>query len=321
MRILIVTPVPRGSRKGNRITADRYAALLRQLGHRVAVAETYDRQPCDSLIALHARKSHSAVRKFHAHRPAAPLVVVLTGTDLYRDLPKSRTANESLRLATRLVLLQSDGVRFLPPGVRHKARPIVQSCEPPRSRQQPLSSAFEVTTIGHLREVKDPFRTALAARRLPADSRIRVVQLGAALTPAMKRRALAEMKRNPRYRWLGDVPRGKAMRLLARSRLTVVSSKMEGGPNVVSEALAVGTPVLASRISGVIGMLGDDYYPGYFDVGDTKALTALLLRAERDAPFFEQLSAHCRSLATLVEPRRELAAWQALFDEIGPVVG
>ncbi|MEX2186333.1 MAG: selenoneine biosynthesis selenosugar synthase SenB [Pirellulales bacterium] len=317
MQILIVTPVPRGSRRGNRITADRYARLLRRLGHRALVAEDYRDQACDVLVALHARKSYEAIKRFRVRRPDAPLVVVLTGTDLYRDLPKSPAANESLRWATRLVLLQSDGVRFLPPEVRHKACAIVQSCEPPKVHPRPLSAAFEVTTIGHLRAVKDPFRTALAARRLPADSRIQVVQLGASLSPAMARRALAEQRRNLRYRWLGDVPRPKALRMLARSRLTVVSSKLEGGPNVVSEALAVGTPVLASRISGVVGMLGADY-PGYFDVRDTAGLTALLLRAERDAKFYEQLRLHCRSLAPTVEPRRELAAWKELLAELRP---
>lgn len=315
MRILIVTPAPRGSRRGNRITADRYARLLRALGHHVDVAEAYRDQPCDLLVALHARKSHAAVKRLHARRPGVPIVVVLTGTDLYRDLPKSRVAHESLRLASRLVLLQGDGIRFLPADVRHKARPILQSCQTPAVRPRPLHDVFEVTVIGHLRAVKDPFRTAMAARRLPRDSRIRVVQLGAALSPAMEHRARAEQHRNPRYRWLGDVPRSKAMRLLARSRLTVVSSKLEGGPNVVSEALAVGTPVLASRISGVIGMLGDDY-PGYFDVGDTATLATLLVRAERDAAFYERLRAWCAQLAPLVEPERERAAWEALLAEL-----
>jgi putative glycosyltransferase (TIGR04348 family) len=284
------------------------------------VAEGYRGQACDVLVALHARKSHAAVKRFRRERPEAAVVVVLTGTDLYRDLPASRAANESLRLATRLVLLQGDGLRFLPADVRGQTRTILQSCEPIAKPPRPLSRVFEVTVIGHLRAVKDPFRTALAARRLPADSRILIVQLGAALGAAMERRAVTEAKLNPRYRWLGDMPRARAMRLLARSRLTVVSSKMEGGPNVVSEALAAGTPVLASRISGVIGMLGTDY-PGYFEVGDTAALAALLERAERDAAFYEELRRRCALLRPMVEPRRERAAWGALLGELGTGVG
>ena len=65
--IHIVTPAPRGSRKGNRITADRYAQLLRALGHHVTVGT--DERDCDLLLALHARKSAPAMRRFRrAHR-------------------------------------------------------------------------------------------------------------------------------------------------------------------------------------------------------------------------------------------------------------
>jgi glycosyltransferase involved in cell wall biosynthesis len=123
------------------------------------------------------------------------------------------------------------------------------------------------------------------------------------------------MRINPRYRWLGELPRWKALQRLARSRLTIVSSRLEGGPNVVSEALVAGVPVLSSRISGVIGMLGADY-PGYFPVGDTQALAELLVRAESDAEFYSRLVARCRKTAVKFDPKRELAAWVRIGNEI-----
>lgn len=315
MRILIVTPAPAGSRKGNRVTALRWAGLLRELGHRVALAEEFAGQACDLLVALHARKSAAAVRRFRDERAGAPLVVALTGTDLYHDLPRSAAARRSLELADRIVLLQPDGVRFLPPQVQGKARAILQSARPPRTIPAPLRRTFEVTVLGHLRPVKDPFRAARAARRLPASSRIRIVQLGAALTPAMQHAAEREAQVNPRYQWLGDLPRWQALRRLARSRLTVVSSKLEGGPNVVSEALACGVPVVSTRISGVIGMLGADY-PGYYPVGDTQALAELLHRAETDPPFLATLRRHCQSLAHHFTPEQERATWKSLLTKL-----
>jgi glycosyltransferase involved in cell wall biosynthesis len=174
-----------------------------------------------------------------------------------------------------------------------------------------------VCVIGHLREEKDPLRTALAARRLPASSRIRVAHVGKALTPEWEAQARAEMLANPRYRWLGEVPRFRVRQILARSRLMVLSSKLEGGANVVSEAVVAGVPVIASRIPGSVGLLGADY-PGYFPVGDTDALMQLLDRAEHDTEFYERLEQHYRARAPLFSPEREYAAWEHLLQTLMP---
>lgn len=314
MRILIVTPAPPRSRKGNRITALRWARLLRELGHRVFLAESFSDQPCELLIALHARRSAMSIRAFHEARPNAPLIVALTGTDLYGEIQTSRVAQHSLELADRLVLLQPAGVSSLPPAVQAKARVIQQSATGLSKPPSALSSYFEVAVVGHLRPVKDPFRAALAARKLPPSSRIRVVHIGAALSEAMRQRARAEMQRNARYRWIGELTPADTRRRLARARLLVLSSKLEGGANVISEAIAVGTPILASRISGSIGLLGEDY-PGYFEVGDTSSLRQLLQRAEQDFSFYCQLEQHCRQLLPLVQPRRERDDWERLISE------
>ncbi len=315
MRLLIVTPAPKGSRKGNRITADRWARLLRQLGYRVTVVDAFRDQPCDVLIALHARKSAASIRHYRAKRPDGRLIVVLTGTDLYHDLPQSRAAQRSIELADRLVVLQARAIDALPRGLQAKARVIVQSAVGPTSRPTQRKDAFEVCVVGHLRPVKDPFRAALATRQLPAESRIIVSHLGAALDLAMERRARDEMLRNPRYRWLGDLPHSQALRVLARSELLVNSSKMEGGANAICEALACGVPVLSSSIAGSIGLLGE-HYPGYFEVGDTLELAALLSRFETEAAFRERLKSRCRELAWIVEPKRERAAWSRLLAEL-----
>ena len=169
--------------------------------------------------------------------------------------------------------------------------------------------------IGHLRPVKDPFRTAMAARALPSDSRIQVVHMGAALSEEMERAARAEAASNPRYRWLGGLPRWKTLRRLAQCRLLVLTSQMEGGANVVGEAIACSVPVISSRISGSIGLLGDDY-PGYFPVGDTQALENLLARVETDTAFYNTIKAWCERLEPLVDPARERQSWENLLGEL-----
>ncbi len=95
-RICIVTPARPGARNGNRHTAQRWAGFLRALGHRVKVMIEWDGRPCDLLLALHARRSHPSIVEYRKRFPGKPLVAVLTGTDLYRDLPRSREARASL---------------------------------------------------------------------------------------------------------------------------------------------------------------------------------------------------------------------------------
>ena len=281
------------------------------------MATAWDGRACDLLVALHARKSHDSVARFRQRHPRAPVVVALTGTDLYRDLKTSARARRSLALATRLVVLQPLGVAALPSAFRAKARVIRQSavCRPRGAA--PRAGAFDVCVLAHLRPVKDPLRAARAARRLPAPSRVRVLHAGAALDAASAARARAEARANPRYVWLGPLSPGRARRLLARCRLLLLTSRLEGGANVVSEALACRVPILSSRIEGSMGLLGAGH-PGFFEVGDTAGLAALLWRAETDARFYRRLASRCRSRARLVEPAAELRGWRSLLRGLRP---
>jgi putative glycosyltransferase (TIGR04348 family) len=313
-RIIVVTPAARGSHKGNRVTALRWAAHLRSLGNRVALAEAWRGEPCDVLVALHATKSHASVERFHAERPGVPVIVGLGGTDLYEELRTSPEGRRALALATRLVVLQPLGIQALPPEVRAKARAIVQSARPVPAIAAPAGD-FQVCVLAHLRAVKDPWLAAAAARLLAPPSRVRVVHLGAALDPGAEERARREMAENPRWVWLGDRPRREARARLAGSRLLVVTSRLEGGANVVSEAIACGVPVLSTRVDGSVGVLGPDH-PGYFPVGDAAALASLLSRAEDDPGFLNELQRRVERLRPVVDPAREREAWRTLLDDL-----
>jgi len=317
VNLRIVTPAPLTFSNGNNITALRWARMLRRLGHKVTIAQTYEGERCDLLIALHARRSYPSIRRFRMLQPAAPLVVVLTGTDLYRDLRVSRSARRSLQLATRIVVLQAMALAELPKALHGKTRVIYQSAKtlapksPPRWDARP----FRICVIGHLRSEKDPLRAAFAARRLGADSRIQIVQVGRALDHRLEARALEEMKRNPRYRWLGELSHARTRSLLAASHLSLITSRIEGSSNVLSESIASSVPVIASKISGLIGTLGNEY-PGYFPVGDTAKLVALINKAERDRGFYRELQRSCARLKRLIHPAREVGAWRSLLDEV-----
>lgn len=314
MKVRVVTPAPPRSSSGNRVTALRWARVLRGFGHTVAVQEDYRGESCDLLVALHARKSAAAVARFRDSHPRSPLVVALTGTDLYEDARNGNEVARSLDLANRVVLLQPQGLAKLPEKIRPKARVIVQSAEAAPGPHRLRRRAFEVCQLAHLRPVKDPFRAAMAARLLPSESRVTLVHAGAAVEPDLASRAANEAASNPRYQWVGDLPRWQALRLLARCRLMVLSSRMEGGANALSEALAAEVPVVCSKVDGTVGLLGDDY-PGYFTVGDTQTLAALFRRAETDRGFYAALQGRCRAAAPQVDPVREKRGWRDLLRE------
>ena len=316
VRVALICPVPPGSRLGNRITALRWQRILRELGHRAFIATGDSSRDFDAMIALHARKSAEAVRASRQTHPARPVVVALTGTDLYHDIHHDLAAQRSLQLADWLIVLHSGAQRELPLRLRHKVRLVPQSAPPVRGKPPPAARTFDVAVVAHMRKVKDPLRTARAARLLPADSRIRVLHAGRPLSDEMKRNALLEQHANPRYRWLGELPRWKARALIARSRLLAVTSELEGGANVVSEALAAGTPVIASRIPAMEAILGRSY-PGLFPLGSTEALARLLSRAERDPAFLAELRRRCRARRGVVSPARERAALRRLLAEFG----
>lgn len=313
MKILIVSPVPRQSSLGNAATARRWEQVFLELGHEVEMLEHWSGESCDLLLALHARRSHDSIEAFSKACPKKPLIVALTGTDLYQDLPDDEDARDSLRRADRLVLLQEHGRGHLPEGERRKAVAILQSARPPARVPRRNEDAFDVCVLAHLREVKDPFLAARAARLLPEESRIRIVHAGRALEEGQRERARQEMEENPRYHWLGELEPEAAKERLAASRVLALTSRMEGGANVVSEAVVCEVPVLSTRISGSLGMLGEDY-PGFFPVGDAEALAGLLLRAEREADYVPTLLDAVQELRPRLRPEVEREAWRRLLE-------
>jgi putative glycosyltransferase (TIGR04348 family) len=315
VKITLVTPAPAQIHTGNRTTADRWARLLRELGNEVNVQRDWNGEQRDLLIALHARRSFPAMQRFREKHPRAPLILVLTGTDIYSDLGKGAEAMRSLDLATRIVVLQELAVGAVPESSRGKVNVIYQSAEPPAISPPREKGCFQVCVLAHMRRVKDPLRAAYAARELPASSRIQIKHAGAVLDPEFEGQVEGEQRTNLRYRWLGPLTHEKAVDLLARSHLLALTSHLEGGANVVSEAIAVCTPVISSLIPGSIGILGKEY-PGYFPVGDTVALRKQLQKAESNDAFYGDLQDRVARLRPLVSTDREREAWSDLLTEL-----
>jgi len=321
MNIRLITPAHLGNKAGNSVTAVRWASILRELGHEVIIAHEYRGEPADIAIALNAYRSADAIEAFRQRHSSRPLVVALTGTDLYRFRHShAHVTQRSMELADRLLVLNHLAHKAVPESEHQKLFLIYESARPLPGPRKPSVRNFDVCVVGHLRDEKDPLRTAHAVRDLPEGSRIRVRHYGAAHTGKWAQRAQTEMRRNRRYHWMGEVAHWQVRRGLSRCRLMTLTSTMEGGPNVLSEAVVAGVPVISSNIDGAVGVLGESY-PGYFPVGDTKELRRRLVQAETDPIFVQQLERHVMREAPRFSRQREKARWAELLEAVGSGAG
>lgn len=318
-KIAIVTPYLVDANNGNWRTACRWQSLLaRDFGVIVQKELTSkDVASAAMLIALHARRSADVVVQFRNQFPEKPLVVVLTGTDLYRDITDDANAQRSLALATALVVLQEDAIRFVPKQYRAKTHVVYQSAPPLIPAKKP-KNRINAVVVGHLRDEKSPQTIFDALTQIDPTLPIHIQHIGAGLDESLAARATALTGSNPQYRWIGALPHGLTRAAIKRSHVLIHPSIMEGGANVIVEAISAGTPVLASEMSGNVGMLGRDY-PGYFPVGDARALTILLERCLTERNFLTRLNTACAARAKLFLPETERATLvhiiQSLLDQ------
>lgn len=309
--IVLVSPAMREANNGNWHTAQRWSAFLSGYCDTALVKSwppaggIFSTRPApQAMIALHARRSAGSIHAWAKTCPEKPLIVVLTGTDLYRDIQHDAAAQESLALASHLVVLQEAGLQAVPEQWRSKARVIFQSA----SALQPVpksSQRFRAVMVGHLRDEKDPqtFMRAAALLR-EANPYLYLDQIGDALEAKFAVQAEETHRQSPHYRWLGGLPRADTRQRIKRAHVLVNCSVMEGGAHVILEAVQSGTPVLASGISGNVGMLGADY-AGYFPVGDAAALAGLLQRCTAEPEFLALLQAQCSRRAPLFDTDAE----------------
>ena len=312
--VVIISPYLANANNGNWQTAWRWFRFLSK-SYTVTLAAQWDGKACDVMIALHARRSAASIAAFSSAFPALPLIVVLTGTDLYKDIFSDEDAQRSLQLATQLLVLQTAGLQVLDKNLHRKTQVIYQSApalKPIKQSPEKLRRYFDVTMIGHLRDEKDP-GTFMRAAKSVESARVRLIHIGGALEPALAEQAEKTQQLYSRYHWLGNVAHAATRQRLKRSQLMVITSKMEGGANVIIEAVTSGVPVLASDISGNRGMLGENY-AGYFPLGDSIKLAQLIDRAASDNNFYKRLQAQCAARAPLFSPERERAALLMVVD-------
>jgi putative glycosyltransferase (TIGR04348 family) len=308
-----VTPALAAANNGNWQTAWRWQRFLAPL-YPTRLLKTWPDSAADAdtrMIALHARRSADSIAAWHARHGSERLTVVLTGTDLYRDIQTDAAAQRSLALAGQLVVLQALGQRMLPAAYHAKTRTIYQSATV-RKTLSKSPQRLRALMVGHLRDEKSP-ETLFAAARLLADREdIFIDHIGSPLDPVLAQAAQATMAACPNYRWLGGLSHEDTRRRIQRAHLLIHTSRMEGGAHVLIEAAVSGTPVLASRIDGNVGMLGEDY-AGYFEWNDAAGLAALMRQCrDTQSGLLTRLARQTAARAMLFAPATECAAIREL---------
>ena len=313
MKVCVASPYPLSELKGNSVTTDRIVAMLNEDGIEARGAHGYDGEPADVLIALHAVKGAPAVFDFREKVPNGKIVLLLTGTDIYQGLAEgSQIGHEALRMADRIVVPQEAAISRLPEDVRKQTCVIRSSLDPISIKATPRESPFVISVVGHPRPVKRPFLTIETVSRHPEWLNLEVWQIGQALDDESRKTAEVWVQKDSRYRWFGGLPREESLMKCAESSLTINSSIFEGGAHAVLEAMTMGVPVLASRIEGNIGLLGENY-PGYFEEGELGNVLQAIIDKRVNLSVWTRLAEERMNLFTW---ESESTSWLELFAKL-----
>ena len=313
--VLIHSPYPRQKSQGNAVTAERMKRLLQSGGLNVAIHERGDnRIEAKCLIALNARKSAGEIFDFHQRWPDRKIIALLTGTDVNHP-EMEQSGSDTLR-----ALAQSDAIVSLHDGFSHripadllkKTKVIYPSVQFSDAAEHCPFEPWKVVIAGNFRDEKNPNLMIEAVAKL-ATSEIHFHAYGAGSEYQDKLEQAAETY--PKFHFHGVQERDVVLAAMQSARVLLNTSTEEGGANAICEAVMIGLPVIASRIDGNLGMLGDGY-GGFFTSEETDGLAGILTRAESDAGFYNSLKQQVSTRAELFSYDREMAEWTKLVRQI-----
>lgn len=140
-----------------------------------------------------------------------------------------------------------------------------------------------VAFVGRLTAAKNVGVALQAVERVPE---VTLVVVGEG-----EERARLEQLAGDRVRFVGARPRGEVLGLLAAADVAVLPSAWENFPHAAVEALAMGTPVVATRVGGVPEIVHDGENGLLVEPGDDAAFAAALERIVRDGDLRARLRA------------------------------
>ena len=313
--VLIHSPYPRQKSQGNAVTALRMKNLLAEGGLSVAIHERGD-SPIEAkcLIALNARKSAAEIFAFQERQSASVVVALLTGTDVNHpemEDPCSDTI-KALHQSDVIVSLHGGFSHRIPDELLGKTTVIYPSVRIPDTVRHFPTSEREVVIAGNFRDEKNPNLLIQAVGELVGESiTFHAYGDGGSYQELLEKTA----DDYDDFKLHGVQDHEVLLTKMQSASVLLNTSIEEGGANAICEAVAIGLPVVASKIDGNIGMLGQDY-AGFFTSGDVGELAKLLRRIFAEKELYELLKQQVSKRAELFSYEREAAEWVALVQKI-----
>ncbi len=222
-----------------------------------------------------------------------PFLVTLRGNEtMHGRYPiRGRLMCWALRRAARVITVSGSLRKFaIEQGVPHEnvvtipngidtARCFPRDRSESRRRWDIPETARVVLSAGYLIERKGHHRTVRALRDRDA---LLLIAGGPGREGEYEqaiRREVADLGMEDRVRFLGHVPADRLPELMSAADVFCLASGREGWPNVVHEAMACGTPVVATAVGGVPEMIPSEDYGYVAPADDPGALEAAVARA------------------------------------------
>ena len=121
---------------------------------------------------------------------------------------------------------------------------------------------------------------------------------------------------NGRVRFVGSLPREQVLEALARAEIAVLPSDWENFPHAAVEALAVGTPLVATAVGGVGEIVVDGVNGLLVPPGSPEALAGALKRVLESEELQARLSRQARASVGELEADRIYGRFAALLEAV-----
>lgn len=169
---------------------------------------------------------------------------------------------------------------------------------------------------GRWSEEKDPLGFIKVAKLVPEDVPVTFVMTGAGPLKKTVETAVAQANFPPgRFHLMGAVP--DVAPFIASYDLLCLPSRLDGRPVVVLEALALGVPVLASRVGALPELIEEAVSGILCDAGDYAAFAEYILQLARDPNRLQQMKRQARlSAEQKFDAHRMLGDYESALSDV-----